>query len=82
MLAAVDRSYDTAPMIGPDRRPFYPYELLFLHRPRSLIEGRDGGMVNVERYFSVGCLPASDIRLQLPNRVNGLFARYGETPED
>jgi len=73
---------DTTPFISPDGSPFYPHQFLFLHPSRSLIEGRDGGIIDIERYFSVGRLASSDLQLQVSKRKDSLFARYGKTTED
>jgi hypothetical protein len=73
---------DTGSFTGPDGLPIYTYQFAFLHPSRALIEGRDGGLVDIERYFSVGRLADSDLQLQLSDSTAGLFARYGKTDED
>ncbi|KZY20702.1 hypothetical protein A3727_24510 [Erythrobacter sp. HI0038] len=73
---------DTGPFIAPDGKPFYPHQLLFLQPSRALIEDRNGGIVDITKYFSVGRLPADDIILQLSGKKSGLFDRYGETEDD
>lgn len=56
-------------------------EILFLMPIRSLIEGRNGGIVDVKRYAFVGRASAPDIQHMLSGRENGLFARYAKDPE-
>lgn len=73
---------DTGSFLGPDGSAIYTYQLAFLHPSRSLIEGRNGGLIDIERYFSVGRLANSDLQRQLSNKPDGLFARYGQTDED
>ncbi|WP_143089592.1 hypothetical protein [Qipengyuania nanhaisediminis] len=73
---------DTSPFIATDGNPFYPHQLLFLQPSRALIEDRNGGIVDVTKYFSVGRLAADDIILQLSGKKSGLFDRYGETEDD
>lgn len=73
---------DTTPFSGAGGEPIFPHQLLFLHPQRSLIEGRDGGLIDVERYFSIGRLSPQDLILQLSKSNNSIFARYGETPKD
>lgn len=73
---------DTHPFTGPNGENFYPYELLFLQPSRALIEDRNGGIVDVTKYFSVGRLAADDIIMQLSGKKSGLFDRYGETEND
>ncbi|MBY6013723.1 hypothetical protein KUV75_02245 [Qipengyuania gaetbuli] len=73
---------DTSPFIATDGKPFYPHQLLFLQPSRALIEDRNGGIVDVTKYFSVGRLAADDIILQLSGKKSGLFDRYGETEDD
>jgi len=70
---------DTLPFTGFDGQSVYPFQLLFLYPSRCLIEGRNGGVVDVEKYFSIGRIDTSDLILQLSNVQNGLFSRYGET---
>ena len=73
---------DTSPFTAPDDKPFFPHQLLFLQPSRALIEDRNGGIVDVTKYFSVGRLAAQDIILQLSGKKSGLFDRYGETEVD
>lgn len=58
-----------------------PESILFLTPIRSLVDGRNGGIVDVKRYAFVGRASAQDIQKMLAGGENGLFARYGRDPE-
>lgn len=74
----------------PDLYPFtlsngaklYPHELLFLMPVRSLVDNRNGGIIDINRYFAVGRSDPANLQYQLGLRQNNLFSRYGETEED
>lgn len=57
-----------------------PEDILFLAPIRSLVEGRNGGIVDVKRYAFVGRASVQDIQNMLAGGENGLFARYGNDP--
>lgn len=60
-----------------------PSELMFLMPVRGLADDRDGGILDVNRYFAVGRSQTSDLQLHLGGRANAnIFTRYGKTPED
>lgn len=72
----------------PDTAPFplkngsiSPADILFLMPIRSLVDGRNGGIVDVKRYAFVGRASATDIQKMLAGGKNGLFARYARDPE-
>lgn len=73
---------DTTPFNLPDGGLLYPHELLFLMPIRALVEGRDGGVVHVGRYASIGRADVADLGIQLGLRENNIFSRYGATEED
>jgi len=54
-----------------------PDQLMFLLPKRALSEGRNEGLCDLGRYFSVGRLTSQDLIVQLNGRDDGLFARYG-----
>lgn len=74
----------------PDTKPFLmrngghlsPAELMFLMPIRALIEERNGGILDVNRYFAVGRASTSDLHLHLGGGTNNIFSRYGQTDED
>ncbi len=70
---------DPLPRAGDDPLPVH--ELLFLMAKRALIDGRNEGVCDLTRCFAVGRVTAGDVIIQLDGRENGIFARYGETPE-
>src|SRR5690606_4259028 len=49
---------------------------------RALIEERNGGILDVNRYFDVGRASTSDLHLHLGGGTNNIFSRYGQTDED
>jgi len=57
-------------------------ELLFLSPKRAIVETRNDGICDVSRYFAVGRLTPEDLIGHLAPSDKGIFARYGETPED
>lgn len=58
-------------------------DLMFLMPIRALIENRNGGIVDVNRYFAIGRVAPSDLQFHLGgNKENNLFQRYGRTDED
>ena len=70
---------DTAPLALASGGTIAANELLFLMPKRALIEGRNGGICDLTRYFSVGRVTSEDVIQQLDGRPNGIFARYGDT---
>lgn len=56
-------------------------DILFLMPIRSLIEGRNSGILDVKRYAFVGRASASDIQHMLAGGDNGFFSRYAQNPE-
>ena len=54
-------------------------KLLFLMPKRALIEGRNGGICDITRYFAVGRVDPNDLTLMLSGNSQGIFARYGQT---
>lgn len=73
---------DIAPASLSSGQPFWPHELLFLLPIRGLIEGREDGIIDLNRYCAIGRLPASDIQNALGGKEKNLFQRYGETDVD
>lgn len=64
-------------------RTLSPSELMFLMPIRGLADERDGGVLDVNRYFAVGRSLPIDLQLHLGGRAsNNVFTRYGRTPED
>lgn len=62
-----------------------PWELMFLMPKRALAEGRNGGMCDVNRYFSVGRMDASMIQNSLSGKhasVTSIFKTYSQSDED
>ncbi|MBI4996678.1 MAG: hypothetical protein HZC22_07220 [Rhodocyclales bacterium] len=62
------------------------WELMFLMPKRALAEGRNDGLCDITRYYSVGRFDPSMMQLALGNKdgVSGptLFESYGATDED
>lgn len=56
-------------------------DILFLMPIRALFEGRNGGILDVNRYAFVGRASTADIQLMLSDGKRGLFARYGRDDE-
>lgn len=73
---------DVAPFRLANGKKFYPHDLLFLMPVRALIENRNGGVLDVNRYFAVGRVDPADLQNQLGLKKDNLFSRYGETEED
>lgn len=66
-----------------DGQKLHASELLFLMPIRALIETRNSGIVDTNRYFAVGRVATSDLQLHLGgSKDNNIFKRYGETEED
>jgi hypothetical protein len=65
-----------------DRSPFYPHDFLFLLPVRNLIEGRNDGILDVNRFFTAGRISTNDIFVMLDgNRPDSIFQRYGASEE-
>jgi hypothetical protein len=61
-----------------DRKVLHAHEFLYLMPIRNVIEGRNGGILDVEFYYSVGRLRAADLGIILDGSNEGsLFVRYG-----
>jgi len=73
---------DTAPFLLRDGGRLSPAELMFLMPIRALIEERNGGILDVNRYFSVGRASNLDLQVHLGGGANNIFSRYGQTDED
>lgn len=76
------KSPDTTPFLLRDGSCLSPAELMFLMPIRALIEERNGGILDVNRYFAIGRASTSDLQLHLGGRANNIFSRYGQTAED
>jgi hypothetical protein len=72
----------TDPFTFADGAKLYPHDLLFLMPVRALVENRNDGIVDIERYFAVGRCNTVDLHMQLGGQDENLFSRYGETKED
>jgi hypothetical protein len=61
-----------------------PWEFMFIHPKRSLIEERNGGICDVNRFIAVGRPDSSFIGLSIGAQELGetIFAKYGETDAD
>jgi hypothetical protein len=61
-----------------------PWEFMFIHPKRSLIEERNGGICDVNRFVAVGRPDSSFIGLSIGAQELGetIFAKYGETDAD
>lgn len=60
-----------------------PADLMFLMPIRGLADERDGGILDVNRYFSIGRSLPQDLHLHLGgNNHNNIFTRYGESDRD
>lgn len=73
---------DTKPFLMRNGGQLSPAELMFLMPIRALIEERNGGILDVNRYFAVGRASTSDLHLHLGGGTNNIFSRYGQTDED
>lgn len=73
---------DTAPFPLGDGKFLRADELLFLSPKRAIVETRNEGICDISRYFAVGRLTPEDLMNHLAPSDKGIFARYGETPED
>ncbi|MEW4348509.1 hypothetical protein ABZR71_20915 [Pseudomonas paraeruginosa] len=73
---------DTIPFPLRDGSSMSPAELMFLIPIRALIEERNGGILDVNRYFAIGRASTSDLQLHLGGGANNIFSRYGQTDED
>jgi hypothetical protein len=74
---------DKTPLRLAGGREVYPHEMLFLQPKRSLLEGREGGILDLGMYFSVGLVDPADLTVHLgANDDRNLFRRYGRTDED
>lgn len=72
----------TKPFLLRDGGRLSPAELMFLMPIRALIEERNGGILDVNRYFAVGRASTQDLHLHLGGGTNNIFSRYGQTNED
>lgn len=73
---------DTQPSLLPRGRKFFPHDQLFLMPIRNMIEGRHGGIMDVERYAFIGTLHEADLSdIVTGNSDETIFQRYGKTPE-
>lgn len=72
----------TKPFLMRDGGRLSPAELMFLMPIRALIEERNGGILDVNRYFAVGRASTQDLQLHLGGGTNNIFSRYGQTDED
>lgn len=61
-----------------------PWEFMFIHPKRSLVEERNGGICDVNRFIAVGRPDSSFIGLSIGAQELGetIFAKYGETDAD
>jgi hypothetical protein len=61
-----------------------PWEFMFIHPKRSLLEERNGGICDVNRFIAVGRPDSSFIGLSIGAQKLGetIFAKYGETDDD
>ncbi|MBB4232888.1 hypothetical protein [Rhizobium mongolense] len=58
-------------------RALRTHDMLLLTPVRNLIEGRNGGLLDAERYYAWGRLDYSDVNLALDGRrENSIFRRY------
>lgn len=76
---------DTTSMRLSDGREIAPWQLMFLMPKRALAEGRNDGLCDVTRTFSVGRFDASMMQQSLGGihvSVPSLFENYGLTEED
>lgn len=73
---------NTKPFLMRDGGRLSPAELMFLMPIRALIEERNGGILDVNRYFAVGRASTLDLHLHLGGGTNNIFSRYGQTDED
>jgi len=73
---------DTLPFKLSNGDNVFPWQLMFLMPARALIEERNGGIVDVTRYMSVGRVSIADLNLALGDGETNLFTRYGETEAD
>lgn len=70
----------------PDLEPFqlhngsklYPHDLLMLLPIRPLIEQRNSGILDIERYYSAGRLRPADIQTFVAAGKKSLFAKYSD----
>lgn len=65
-----------------DNSSLYPSELMFLLPIRALIEERNGGILDVNRYFGIGRASALDMQNHLGGSAKNIFSRYGINDED
>jgi hypothetical protein len=83
-------AYRAMPTKMPAVQPFkladgtavHPHELLFLVPARALIEGRNGGILDVTRYMSIDRASSHDLMLALDSNENSIFSRYRESDAD
>lgn len=73
---------DTVPFSLADGATLYASDLLFLMPIRALVENRDGGITDVNRYFAIGRVAPADFNFHLGAANDSLFSRYGETVVD
>jgi len=61
-----------------------PWEFMFIHPKRSLMEERNGGLCDVNRFIDVGRPDSSFIGLSIGAQEHGetIFAKYGKTDAD
>ncbi|KMM77962.1 hypothetical protein [Pseudomonas deceptionensis] len=73
---------DCAPFRLSNAEVLYPSELMFLMPIRALIEERNGGILDVNRYLSVGRASSLDMQNHLGASANNIFSRYGQDDAD
>lgn len=65
-----------------DGQKLHASDLLFLMPVRALVENRNGGIIDMNRYFATGRVDTLDLQGHLGGKDDNLFSRYGETTED
>lgn len=73
---------DTKAFLLRNGERLYPTELMFLMPIRAHIELRNGGLLDINRYFAVGRASSQDLQFHLGGGANNVFSRYGQTDED
>ncbi len=74
---------DVTPTELADGTPVYPHDLMFLVPIRNLIEGRNGGVLDVTRFCAAGRISTADVDFMLDgSRPDSIFSRYGATEQD
>jgi len=83
-MNAVSKQSDVAPFPITDGSILQPEDNLVLLPKRAMIEGRDGNILDIDAYASIGVYNAQDLSnwFSVGHTGNSIFSTYGDTPHN